>query len=202
MDCVFWDLRLVRAELSKWDLDWKAPPFPAPARAASSWPLVKIISGNETLFSQAADLLARGRLDDAIAAYQKTILADPKNSEASNQLDILQKARQAKSRFVFKNREGTLTQNVKKQIHELKMTVGTVYVLDMESTTFDTLLQLHDAEGKLLAENDDIVPAMNLNSRIVFAPTTDGVYRLAATSFQGVGTGNYTLRIRELASGK
>jgi hypothetical protein len=50
------------------------------------------------------------------------------------------------------------------------------YVLDTQSTAFDTLLKLLDAKGKLLAENDDIVPNVNRNSRILFIPMEDGVY--------------------------
>ncbi|GEM_PF-6169959 len=37
--------------------------------------------------------------------------------------------------------------------------------------------------GRLLAENDDIGPD-NLNSRPIFNPPADGVYRILATSFE------------------
>ena len=55
---------------------------------------------------------------------------------------------------------------------------------------------LQDAKGKKLAENDDIAPN-NLNSRLLFTPEKDGVYRLVVTAFQGRGSGPYTLIIRE-----
>jgi hypothetical protein len=68
----------------------------------------------------------------------------------------------------------------------------------MESKGFDTFLKLFDAQGKLLAENDDISPT-NLNSRIVFTPQQDGTYRILATSFMQRGQGPYAITIHEFA---
>ena len=77
------------------------------------------------------------------------------------------------------------------------MSAGNTYVMDMTSKDFDTYLRLETAQRKVLAENDDIAPD-NLNSRIIFAPKEDGLYRIVATSYQQLGTGAYVLRIREL----
>jgi hypothetical protein len=52
-------------------------------------------------------------------------------------------------------------------------------------------------QGKTLAENDDIVPNVNLNSRLHFTAPADGTYRLVATSFQQRGQGDNTLTIAE-----
>ena len=41
----------------------------------------------------------------------------------------------------------------------------------------------------------DIVPNVNLNSRLLFTAPADGTYRLVATSFQQRGQGDYTLTI-------
>ena len=60
------------------------------------------------------------------------------------------------------------------------------YVIDMRSKRFDTYLRLENAEGRPLAKNDDI-SRQNQNSRIVFTPSTNGVYRLTATSYQQRG---------------
>jgi hypothetical protein len=76
------------------------------------------------------------------------------------------------------------------------MVAGRTYLLELESTAFDTFLKLQDPAGKQIAENDDI-SADNLNSRLIFTPPADGVYRLVATSFEQAGAGPYTLRIRE-----
>jgi hypothetical protein len=92
---------------------------------------------------------------------------------------------------------GKLTAKDREQAHELKMTAGTTYTIDMTSRQFDTYLRLEDAKKKILSENDDINPNNNRNSRIAFTATEDGVYRIIATSFQQRGAGTYTLVIRE-----
>jgi hypothetical protein len=51
----------------------------------------------------------------------------------------------------------------------------------------------------LLAENDDISP-QNLNSRIIFTPKQDGMYRIVATSFRREGRGQYSMTVREFKS--
>ena len=64
--------------------------------------------------------------------------------------------------------------------------------------SLDPFLRLEDAKKKVLAENDDIdLKAGNLNSRIIFTPKEDGLYRVIATSYQQRGMGAYTLTIRE-----
>jgi hypothetical protein len=76
-------------------------------------------------------------------------------------------------------------------------------VIEMQSKQFNTYLRLEDAKGKTLAENDDIdAAAKNLNSRILFMPKADGVYRIVATSFQQKGRGEYEIIAREYTSGK
>ena len=97
--------------------------------------------------------------------------------------------------------EGELTEKETSNVHAVKMSAGKIYVLDMESAVFDTFLKLQDAQGKMLAENDDI-SLENLNSRIVFTPRTDGIYRVLATSFQEAGAGAYTITVREFAAKK
>ena len=74
--------------------------------------------------------------------------------------------------------------------------VGKLYVIDMFSLQFDTLLRLADAEKNVLAVNNDIGPG-NLNSRIVLTPKEDATYRIIATSLRQRGVGAYTLTIRE-----
>jgi hypothetical protein len=85
----------------------------------------------------------------------------------------------------------------------VKLTAGKPVVVEMQSKQFDTYLRLEDANGKTLAENDDIdLAAKNLNSRILFMPKDDGVYRVIATSFQQKGRGEYEIIVREYGSGK
>jgi tetratricopeptide (TPR) repeat protein len=105
----------------------------------------------------------------------------------------------ALSRFSETRLQGTLTTKETSKVHEIKMTAGKTYLVDMQSKAFDTFLKLEDAQGKLLAENDDISPT-NSNSRILFTPRQDGLYRLIATSFQQQGQGQYEIIIREFAA--
>jgi hypothetical protein len=99
--------------------------------------------------------------------------------------------------------QGKLTGAKTAVVHEVKLAAGKPAVIEMQSRQFDTLLQLQDAKGKLLAENDDIDFAnKNLNSRILFIPKEDGVYRIIATSFQQTGRGDYDIIIRQYSPTK
>jgi tetratricopeptide (TPR) repeat protein len=98
--------------------------------------------------------------------------------------------------------KGTLTPKVLQRVYQVKMQAGEVYLIDLESGAFDTLLRVHDGQGKLLAENDDIAYPANLNSRLLFTAPADGTYRLVATSFEQRGTGAYTLTMRSFAAAK
>ncbi len=83
----------------------------------------------------------------------------------------------------------------------MKLEAGKAYVFEMKSTELDSYLKLHDAAGTLRAENDDIAPG-NLDARIVFTPSKNGVYRITATSFRQTERGAYTLTIRTVVGKK
>jgi tetratricopeptide (TPR) repeat protein len=94
--------------------------------------------------------------------------------------------------------QGKLTDAKTDAFHEVKLVAGSPVILVMQSKQFDTLLRLHDAKDNKLAENDDIDLAnKNTNSRILFIPKEDGVYRIIATSFQQTGRGEYEIIIRQ-----
>jgi tetratricopeptide (TPR) repeat protein/serine/threonine protein kinase len=105
--------------------------------------------------------------------------------------------KQTRGCFTERQQKGNLTAQHKEQVHEVQLQAGKSYAFDLKSTAFDPFLRLDDAQGRKLAENDDIEPGVILNSRIVFSPKVSGTYRLVASSFQGQGTGTYTLLIRE-----
>jgi tetratricopeptide (TPR) repeat protein len=115
--------------------------------------------------------------------------------------DVQRLLHDAEGRFVRTRVEGSLTGQEPVQVHELDMTAGRTYVVDLESAAFDALLRIEDAAGQKLAENDDI-DKDNTNARLVFRAPADGVFRLVATSFEERGTGPYTLQIRELVEKK
>jgi hypothetical protein len=68
----------------------------------------------------------------------------------------------------------------------------------------DAYLIIEDKDGNVLDWNDDIVPTINLNSRInpPFEPPVNGVYRIIATSFWANQTGGFVLEVRDEAVGK
>jgi tetratricopeptide (TPR) repeat protein/serine/threonine protein kinase len=115
--------------------------------------------------------------------------------------DIEALRKQARSNYTETQHKGTLSAKQREQAHPVQMSAGKTYVIDMESQQFDTYLRLEDANGKVLAENDDISPT-DQNSRIVFTASTDGAYRIVATSFQQRGAGTYTITVREFAAKK
>jgi tetratricopeptide (TPR) repeat protein len=116
--------------------------------------------------------------------------------------DVTDLLKETRSRFTENRMDADLTDKEKSRMHPWKMGAGRTYVLDLQSTAFDAFLRLHDPQGKLLVENDDIVPGIDLNARIVFTAPADGVYRIVATSFGQAGVGPYTLRVREFTGGK
>ncbi len=85
------------------------------------------------------------------------------------------------------------------QAHKFRMMAGATYTIDLESVDFDAYLRLEDPSGKQLAEDDD--SGGKLNSRIIFTPETEGIYRLIVTTCDPGQTGNYRLNIYE-ADGK
>ncbi len=91
----------------------------------------------------------------------------------------------------------TISATMREKAHQVKLQGGKLYVIDLESKSFDTFLRLEDAKGTKLAENDDIVPGTITNSRLIFKPFADGTYRLIASAFENTGTGPYTLTVRE-----
>ncbi len=91
-----------------------------------------------------------------------------------------------------------LTDAIHAAIRDVTLHAGKPVVIALSSKQFDTQLELQDAKGRTLAANDDIDYAgKNLNSRILFVPRADGVYRVVATSFRRQGRGAYDLVIRQ-----
>ena len=80
----------------------------------------------------------------------------------------------------------------------VKLKKGKTYLIDMASNDFDSFLRLEDANGKQLAEDDDSgIGETRLDAQITFTPEADGTFKIFATRFAD-GTGNFTLKVREL----
>jgi serine protease Do len=108
--------------------------------------------------------------------------------------------------------ESTPSTDARKSFYKtytFRMKAGSTYTIDMIASAgkfrkkknndevFDPFLRLESPAGKELAENDDITPGINLNSRIVYKALKDGDYRIIATTFEGEQTGKFTVNILE-----
>jgi S1-C subfamily serine protease len=87
-----------------------------------------------------------------------------------------------------------------RHVHEFAMQAGKTYTIDLVSDEFNAYLRLENDEQGTIAEDDD--GAGMLNSRIVFTPTSDGTYRIVATTNESRDTGGYRLIIREIDAKK
>ncbi len=79
--------------------------------------------------------------------------------------------------------------------YSVELKAGVTYTIDLESPDVDSYLYLFDAKSKLLAQDDD--SGGDLNSRITFRATQNGVFHIVATSLDGNETGGFTLKVRK-----
>jgi eukaryotic-like serine/threonine-protein kinase len=182
-----------RTKLRQQALDWLRADL-APWRKQSQ-------SGNVEEVHLLIQKLPHWQRDPDLAGVRdaKELTGLPKEERESWQqlwADLAQLLKETRARFIETPHQGTLTAKQTERVYEVELFAGKSYVLDLESSQFDSYLRLEDAKGKVLAENDDISP-QDQNSRLIFTPTQTGVYRIIATSFQQQGTGAYTLTIRE-----
>ena len=73
------------------------------------------------------------------------------------------------------------------------MHAGQTYTISMNSTSFDTYLELGPLNGAAVASNND---ANGTNARIIFTPTVSNFYVIVASSFNTGASGAYTLIIQ------
>jgi serine/threonine protein kinase/tetratricopeptide (TPR) repeat protein len=82
--------------------------------------------------------------------------------------------------------------------YAIELKAGLPYQIDLTGD-FDVYLRVEDRHYVTLAFNDDVTPPADLNSRVVFTPQKDAVYRLVVTSVKPGDTGKYTLAVNEVA---
>jgi len=87
---------------------------------------------------------------------------------------------------------GELTEGDESDWYAITLTAGSSYRFALDGIALaDPYLRLFDSASSYLASNDD---ANNtLNSELDYTVATSGTYYLSAGSYQGSGTGNYTL---------
>src|SRR5262249_27899216 len=91
-------------------------------------------------------------------------------------------------------------------VHQLRMQVGRVYLIDVESTQFWAVLHLKNASGRVVATNWRFNTLKPLNSCLIFTPNEDGIYGIVVgsfycsdRSFRRVEWGDYRLTIHAIA---
>jgi hypothetical protein len=80
--------------------------------------------------------------------------------------------------------------------HQVPLTEGKKYQIDLESKEFDAYLRLEDGRGRVLDEDDD--GGGGRNARLVFIPQRTQTYRFIVTTYLPGETGAYLFTIREL----
>jgi hypothetical protein len=76
--------------------------------------------------------------------------------------------------------------------YRVQLKGGATYRLDLVSREIDAFLVVQDQGGRQLALDDD--GGGDLNARLTFTPTADGVYKVFAATLKGAG--KFTLTVR------
>ncbi|MBI3409386.1 MAG: hypothetical protein HY040_13680 [Planctomycetes bacterium] len=96
--------------------------------------------------------------------------------------------------------KGKLTEEIKDVPYKVKLEKGKTYTIHMHlgEPGLDAYLYLKDSGGKLLAEDDDSGGGdTNQDAEIVFECKTSATYQIIASSYEKMGTGEYTLKVTE-----
>ncbi len=81
------------------------------------------------------------------------------------------------------------------KLYRVRLDKGKSYQIDLQSKDFDAYLYLRDAQGKVLAEDDD--GGGGLNSRIVYTPDENAMFQIVATALDEGKTGDFALLVGE-----
>ncbi|MEQ1491224.1 MAG: hypothetical protein ABL932_11820, partial [Terricaulis sp.] len=79
------------------------------------------------------------------------------------------------------------------------LVAGQTYTFSMQGTQ-DAYLELRDASGTLIAQNDD--GGIQLNSFLMYRANTSGTFYVVARGFDAGATGNYTLSMNSITQGE
>jgi serine protease Do len=79
------------------------------------------------------------------------------------------------------------------KVQEIHLIAGVTYEIELRSAAFDPRVSLEDAAGKRLAEDGNPDPRV----KVVFRPTSEGTYRIVASSVLAEEVGDFTLLVRK-----
>lgn len=88
-----------------------------------------------------------------------------------------------------------------RKTHRVELRKGKSYQIDLESDSkgkYDPILRIENDEWGALVANDDQRFNIELNSRIVYTPEKDGIFRLVVNSYHADRVGAYRLKVREV----
>ncbi len=95
--------------------------------------------------------------------------------------------------------EGSLAQPQERAAYSFTAAAGATITLTLTSPDFDTVLEVYDGAGELLAENDDHPASVPLprrtDSAVTFQAPADDTYAALVRAFQGEGAGRFRLLI-------
>lgn len=80
------------------------------------------------------------------------------------------------------------------EVHTIDLQAGDELDVTMMAADFDAYLQIWDADGNSLVQDDD--SGGGLNARATMTIPTDGTYQIVANSFNPDAEGDYTLMVR------
>jgi hypothetical protein len=80
-------------------------------------------------------------------------------------------------------------------VHEITLTAGQRYLIDLQSDQFDTFLKLLNSDGAIVAFADEC--GTMRNTRVIFTPTRTETYRIVATSYEPAVIGAFQLTVCE-----
>lgn len=80
-------------------------------------------------------------------------------------------------------------------IHEITLTAGQRYIIDLRSDEFNTFLKLLNPQGAIVAFADEC--GTMGSTRVIFTPTRTETYRIVATSYDPAVVGAFHLMVCE-----
>jgi hypothetical protein len=80
-------------------------------------------------------------------------------------------------------------------VHDVTLTAGRRYIIDLQSDEFDTFLKVLNPSGAIVAFADEC--GTMRNTRVIYIPTRTETYRIIATSYEPAVIGAFQLMVCE-----
>jgi hypothetical protein len=100
---------------------------------------------------------------------------------------------------------GTLDAIGDRDWFRVQLVAGTTYLINLQGqhagtgTLEDPIMRLHDGNGAVIAQNDDVTDGVNRDSQLTFTASTSGVYYIEAGGFNDDYVGTYRVSVNTTA---